>query len=251
VKIVSLCPSLTELVFDLGRGEDLVGITRFCIRPEEGVASVEKIGGTKDPDIERIIALAPSLVLLNEEENRLEDYEALEAAGINCISTFPKDALDTAMMVREIGAAIKRKRPAEKIAADIEKRTLRVLAEAKDSEEVHFAYLIWRKPWMTVNADTFSHSLLAQAGGLNVFAGREERYPTIELDELRVVSPDVVLLCSEPFPFREKHVTEVACACGLNTDQVRVVDGEYLSWYGSRTPAGVDYAAEVLRRPAE
>lgn len=247
MKIVSLCPSLTELVFDLGRGKDLVGITRFCVHPPDRVGAVEKVGGTKDPDVARIVELAPDLVLMNEEENRREDYDALVAAGIRCLSTFPKDSLDTAMMVREIGDALSRTRVAEKLAAEIEARTLQVLAEAGGLEPVWFVYLIWRKPWMTVNADTFSHSLLAQAGGANVFAAREDRYPTIELDEVRLARPDVVLLSTEPYHFGEKHVTEVACACGLRVEQVRVVDGEYLSWYGSRTVEGVEYAARVLR----
>src|SRR5688500_13950351 len=100
MRIVSLCPSLTELVFDLGRGEELVGRTKFCIHPADRVGAVESVGGTKNPKVERIVALAPDLVLLNEEENRREDAEALEAAGISCHTSFPRDADGTARMVR-------------------------------------------------------------------------------------------------------------------------------------------------------
>src|SRR6187551_1995640 len=106
MRIVSLCPSLTELVFDLGLGADLVGRTKFCVHPTDRVASIEKVGGTKNPKLDRIIALAPDLVLLNEEENRREDAEALEAAGLRCHVSFPRTALETASMVRSIAHAV-------------------------------------------------------------------------------------------------------------------------------------------------
>ncbi len=247
MRIVSLCPSLTELVFDLGAGEKLVGRTRFCIHPGDRVGDVEAVGGTKDPEVARIVELEPDLVLLNEEENRREDFEALSAAGVACLSTFPKDALETAEMVREIGAALDRGAAAEGIAADIEARVARVRAEARQQTPVRWAYLIWRKPWMSVNADTFAHALLSDAGGVNVFGEYSDRYPIVELAELAAAEPDLVLLCTEPFAFTERHVEEVAAAIGLDRDRVRIADGEYLSWHGSRTPAGVDYAAELIR----
>jgi ABC-type hemin transport system substrate-binding protein len=115
MRIVSLCPSLTELVFDLGLGDSLVGVTKFCIHPADGVREIEKVGGTKTPKIERIAELAPDLVLLNEEENRLEDAEALQAAGLVCHVSFPKTAVETAGMVRSIGEAVERPHEAEDI----------------------------------------------------------------------------------------------------------------------------------------
>jgi len=247
VRIVSLCPSLTELVFDLGRGDDLVGITEYCVHPADGVAAVEKVGGTKTPQVARIAELAPDLVLLNEEENRREDHDALVAAGIAVHTSMPRTALETADMVRSIGAALGRGAEAEAIAAEIARRTARVQAEAAGREPVRFAYLIWRKPWMSVSSDTFASSLLGQAGGENVFGAATERYPEVSLDELREASPHLVLLCTEPFPFQEKHITEVAEAIGLDPARVRIADGEYLSWHGSRTPDGVDHAAELIR----
>src|SRR5918997_2482010 len=106
MRLVSLCPSLTELVFDLGRGDDLVGRTKFCVHPAGRVERVEPVGGTKNPKVARVIELAPDLVLMNEEENRREDAEALAAAGVRCHTSFPRDAADTAAMVRSIGAAL-------------------------------------------------------------------------------------------------------------------------------------------------
>lgn len=246
MRIVSLCPSLTELVFDLGRGADLVGITRYCVHPVEGVRSVAKVGGTKDPELARIVALAPDLVLMNDEENRRADYEALCAAGLSCLSSLPRDTAGTAAMVREIGAALGRPAEAERIAREIESRSARVRAAAATHPPVRFAYLIWRKPWMSVNADTFAHALLAQAGGINVFGERAERYPEITPAELAAAAPDLVLLCTEPFPFEEKHVVELAELTRLPPERFRIADGEYLSWHGSRTPAGIDYAESLI-----
>ena len=151
MRIVSLCPSLTELVFDLGRGADLVGRTRFCIHPAGLVDVVEKVGGTKNPKVARIVELAPDLVLLNEEENRREDADALAAAGLRCHTSLPKTALDTAAMVRSIGAAVEREAEAERIATDIERRSERVRAAAHGRPEVSWAYLIWRNPYMAVH----------------------------------------------------------------------------------------------------
>lgn len=246
MRIVSLCPSLTELVFDLGRGEDLVGITDYCIHPADRVGAIEKVGGTKNPLVERIAALKPDVVLFNEEENRREDEEALSKAGVSCLTTFPRDCADTAEMVRTIASALEREDEGERIATDIELRTARVRAEASGKSPVTWAYLIWRKPWMAVNGDTFAHALLAQAGGLNVFADETERYPTIDEAALRAANPDVLLLCTEPFPFKEKHIAELAEVTGLDPSRIRIADGEYLSWHGSRTPDGIDYAARLL-----
>lgn len=247
MRIVSLCPSLTELVFDLGRGDDLVGITTYCVHPADRVGAVEKVRGTKDPDCARIAELRPDLVLMNEEENRLEDLEALQAAGLPCHTSFPRDVDGTAAMVRSIAAALDRSLEGERIARDIEDRRDRVRQESEGLEPVRWAYLIWRKPWMTVNGDTFVDALLELAGGVNVFADHAERYPAIEASDLAAANPDVVLLATEPFPFEAKHADELAEATGLARERFRVADGEYLSWHGSRTPDGIDYAAGLMR----
>jgi ABC-type Fe3+-hydroxamate transport system substrate-binding protein len=246
VRIVSLCPSLTELVFDLGRGDELVGITDYCVHPADRVGSIEKVGGTKTPKLGRIVELAPDLVLLNEEENRVADAEALVRARVPCHASFPRDVDDTARMVRSIGAALARPDEAESIARDIEARAARVRAVAVTRRPVSFAYLIWRKPWMAVNRDTFAHALLALAGGRNVFADRADRYPEIDPADLERDPPDRVFLCTEPFPFGEKHREELSGATRLPRERFVIADGEFLSWHGSRTPAGIDYAEGLL-----
>jgi iron complex transport system substrate-binding protein len=246
MRLVSLCPSLTELVFDLGRGDDLVGRTKFCVHPAGRVERVESVGGTKNPKVARIVELAPDLVLLNEEENRREDAEALAAAGVRCHVSFPRDVDDTARMVRDIGAVLERSAEAERIAADIERRAARVRGSARQAPAVRYAYLIWRNPWMVAGGDTFVTAMLALPGGVNVFAEHSERYPTVTPEELAAADPDAVLLSSEPFPFKEKHAEELAVATGLPRAGMHFVDGEYLSWHGSRTPDGIDYAERVV-----
>src|SRR5687768_534541 len=246
MRIVSLCPSLTELVFDLGRGAELVGRTKFCVHPADRVGAVEKVGGTKNPKVDRIIALAPDLVLLNEEENRREAADALEAAGVRCHVSVPRNAPETAAMVRSIAAALDAREAGERIARDIEARYERVVTSARGKASVSFAYLIWREPWMAANGDTFVSAMLGQAGAVNAFADASERYPAITPDELRAADPALVLMSTEPFPFKESHADELARLSGLPRERFLIVDGELLSWHGSRTPAGIDYAEQVI-----
>jgi ABC-type Fe3+-hydroxamate transport system substrate-binding protein len=248
MRLVSLCPSLTELVFDLGAGDWLVGRTKFCVHPADRVEGIEKVGGTKNPKIERIIELAPDLVLMNDEENRKEDADALIAAGLKVHSSMPRSASDTAAMVRSIGRALGRSHEAEPIAADIERRADRVRRDAAHHPPVRYACLIWREPIMTVSDDTFIAGLLSLPGGQNVFGDRRDRYPTVTVADLHDADPLLVLLPDEPFPFQEKHVDELAGLTRLPRERFRLADGELLSWHGSRTPRGIDYAESILRQ---
>ena len=248
MRIVSLCPSLTELVFDLGLGDSLVGVTKSCVHPAEGVRRIEKVGGTKTPNVDHIAELQPDLVLLNEEENRLEDAEALLAAGILCHVSFPKTAIQTAAMVRSIGEAAARPEEAERIAQAIEEAARRAREASEGLPRLRYAYLIWREPLMSVSGDTFISDLLCLAGGENAFADRPKRYPVVEAEELAAAGLHAVLLSTEPFPFQEKHMDEISRATGLAPEIFHIVDGEMLSWHGSRTPAGIDYASQVIGR---
>ncbi len=248
MRIVSLCPSLTELVFDLGRGEDLVGVTQWCVRPAPEVLNIPKVGGTKDPDLDRIRSLKPDLVLLNEEENRLEDAEALTRAGIALHTSLPKTPADAAHMCGSIAAVLGCEQAGENIVQAIEEQCTKVDAWARGRAAQTWAYLIWRKPYMSVNADTYVDSLFALAGGRNVFANRAERYPQVSIEELVQSGPEHVFLCTEPFVFRQRHAEELAQLTGLDPKKIQIVDGELLSWCGSRTRFGVPYAAQLLGR---
>jgi iron complex transport system substrate-binding protein len=247
MRVISLCPSLSELVFDLGLGAQLVGVTKFCIHPAEGMQSIEKLGGTKDPNVERIIELNPDIVLLNREENRIEDAQRLQSAGLNCHVSMPRSVDETAEMVRSIATALERVEAGESIARDIEARSQRVRQAARGQVTVSWIYLIWRDPWMSVNQDTFVQNLLGQAGGRNAFAELQERYPVVEAQDIAAAKPDAIFLSSEPFPFKQKHIDELVALTGLPRERFHLVDGEYLSWHGSRTPDGVDYAAGLIQ----
>jgi ABC-type Fe3+-hydroxamate transport system substrate-binding protein len=188
---------------------------------------------------------------MNREENRVEDAEALRAAGLSVHDSMPRTVGETAAMVRSIGAAVERKSQGEIIALDIEMRAeLARQRAAKLARPVRFAYLIWRKPWMSVNADTFAHALLTLAGGDNVFGARPVRYPEVTADALGEARPDAVFLGSEPFPFEDSHADELARLTGIPRARFAFADGEYLSWHGSRTPDGIDYAAGLIAAAA-
>lgn len=247
MRIVSLCPSLTELVFALRRGDELVGITEWCVHPRGRVDAIERVGGTKNPKVARIVELRPDVVLMNDEENRIEDARALSAAGMRVHSNLPRTVQETAAMVRDIGAALERREDAEHIALDIETRARRVASTARGLPSVTWAYLIWRKPYMTVNRDTFVDAMLSLAGGVNVFGALPTRYPEIQASDLRAADPQRVFLCTEPFPFKDEHADELAHATGLPRERFVIADGEFLSWHGSRTPDGIDYAERLIR----
>jgi ABC-type Fe3+-hydroxamate transport system substrate-binding protein len=250
VRIVSLCPSVTELLFDLGCGSDLVAVTDYCVHPAEAVEAIEKIGGTKTPRIESIVALRPDLVLLNREENRRADAAELAAHGIPCHTSMPTSIEGTIDMVRSIGRAVGRVPEAEEIAGAIAERLRVAQRRARRRPSISFAYLIWRQPWMTVSADTYPHAVLTAAGGRNVFAEATDRYPQLSVDELAAAAPDAVLLGSEPFPFSQRHVEELVTATGWGPARFHLVDGRYLSWHGSRTAPGLEYAAALFDRIA-
>ncbi len=247
MRLVSLCPSLTELLHDLGAGAEVVGRTKFCVHPRPWVDGIESVGGTKNPKVGRIVALEPDLVLMNEEENRADDAAALRGAGVTVHSSMPRTAQETANMVRSIAMAIGRDDAGERIARDIEQRAERVQEAARGLAPVRYAYLIWRDPWMSVSDDTFIAALLGLAGGRNVCGDAGERYPAITPAQLHDAQPDVVFLSSEPFPFQDKHADELAQLTGMPRGRFVHADGELLSWHGSRTPAGIDYAEQLVQ----
>ena len=244
MRIISLCPSLTELVFALGRGRELIACTKFCVHPADGVRQLVKVGGTKDPNIDDVVALRPDIVLMNDEENRKEDHQELTERGITCHSTMPRTLAETAEMVRSVAVALESVERGEEIASDIEGRARAVAAAARPS--VSFAYIIWADPMMSVNRDTFASALLCNAGGVNVFGDRAERYPEVSVEELRAQNPELLFLCTEPYPFKAKDAVDLAVELGVPMDRILIADGEYLSWHGSRTPDGIDYAASLM-----
>lgn len=224
--IVSLVPSLTELLFDLGLGDRLTGRTRFCIHPEEKVESVPIVGGTKNPRLDKIIEIQPDLVIANREENRKEDVE--ELAGLLDVMVTDIHTIEDALLtIYDIGKRCGAKNKADALIENIRAEMNQVPNEPLQS----VAYFIWREPWMTIGRDTYIHSVLSHWKFENVF-GDQKRYPKTTLNELRKKAPDLILLSSEPYPFKEKHREEVEAVCP--DSRVLMVDGEWFSWYGTR-----------------
>ena len=240
-RVVSLVPSVTETLFALGCGPRVVGCTRFCIHPGVSVAPLPKVGGTKDPDVLAIVALAPDLVLANREENREEDVRALRGSLTVHVS-YPRDLASLAAYLADLGALLD--------AAPAARAMIDGIDRARRSYELpprplRALYLIWREPWMAAGADTFVDALLRECGFDNVARDLPGRYPAIDLATFRDRGLDVVLLSSEPFPFADRHRPEVASACRLPLARVVLVPGEAFSWFGCRTAGVFAEAARV------
>ena len=225
-RIVSLVPSLTELLFDLGLGSSVVGRTRFCIHPREKVERVPIIGGTKNPRIDKIRELKPDLIIANKEENRKEDVEELQKDFEVMVTEI--DTIDEALFaIHDIGWTCGVQEQAKQLISDIQNELIKV----PDEPALSAAYFIWRDPWMSVGNDTYIHSVLDHWNLKNVYADKT-RYPKTSLHELTLKNPELILLSSEPYPFKEKHIAEVSQFCPKSN--VILINGEWFSWYGSR-----------------
>ncbi len=237
-RIISLVPSITELLIDLGLSGRLVGRTRFCIHPKGEIESIESIGGTKTVSLEKVKALRPDFIVANKEENEREQVEALARDYPVYISDV--DDLPSGLeMIRDLGEITGQKVKGEEIASQLESSFLALRA---DGDKKRVAYLIWRKPYMTVGGDTFIHNLLDRAGYENVFADHK-RYPQVRLEDIREADPDLVFLSSEPYRFTEKHYSEFEKA--IPNALPLIVDGELFSWYGSRLLHSAEYFKEL------
>ena len=226
MRVVSLVPSATETLRALG--VDPVACTRFCEQPD-----LPTVGGTKDPDVAAIAALAPDLVVVNDEENRREDADALVAAGLTLHSMSPRALDDVGPAVCALAAAVGVPVPDPFDAA----AWPRLLDATRRPARARAATLVWRRPWMTMRDDTYGASLLAHLGVANVCPEGEGRYPETTLAALAGMAPDLVILPSEPYPFGERHVPEVAAA--LPDARPVLVDGRDLFWWGIRTPTAL------------
>ncbi len=238
-RIVSLVPSQTELLYDLGLDEEVVGITKFCVHPDEWFRNKERVGGTKKLDIEKIRSLQPDLIIANKEENEQEQIEALAKefpVWISDIYNLPS----ALQMIQVVGQLTDREQAANMLVDDIV-QGFNNLHKANTPKRV--AYFIWRDPWMSIGNDTFIHSMITTMGWQNVLAN-ETRYPEVSLEQLKALSPELVLLSSEPFPFKEQHIDEVKAV--LPDVEVKLVDGEMFSWYGSRLKKALDYLQGLI-----
>jgi ABC-type Fe3+-hydroxamate transport system substrate-binding protein len=241
LRIASLVPSLTELLFALGLGPQVVARTGFCIHPREARA-VPKIGGTKDPDLAKLRAYAPTHLVVNVDENRREDVDAARAFVPHVVVTHPLTPVDNLALLETFGEVFGRRARAAELAACMQ----RTIADARDAmsgiARERVLYLIWRKPWMTVSRETYVSASLALVGWDTVPARSGARYPVVDEDDAAWSETQRILLSSEPYAFRERDVRQMKERHGK---PVALVDGEWTSWYGVRAIEGLSALASL------
>ncbi|HXH10110.1 MAG TPA: helical backbone metal receptor [Alphaproteobacteria bacterium] len=272
-RIVSLVPSLTEALFAFGLGNRIVGRTDYCVEPQPEVHAKPTIGGTKNPDVQAILRLAPDLVVANVEENRRQDVEALQARAIPVFISFPRtvaEALSTLRTLAQIAGAEAQALP---ILNHLEAVYHDTLALSAKRRPVRVFCPIWKDPWMTINRDTFIHDMLATCGGINIFAarqrrfplaadlgraplwddvrveGRDRRYPRVSLEEMAGLMPEVIVLPDEPYPFTAANTSDFAAVShvpAVRDGRIYVVDGKVVCWYWSRLDASLRTLRDLL-----
>jgi ABC-type Fe3+-hydroxamate transport system substrate-binding protein len=244
MRIVSLVPSLTETLIEFGLTDALVGRTRWCTEPADVVERIETVGGTKNPDVARIVELRPDLVIVNKEENRLEDCREIEAAGIALHVTHPLTVADAADMIEELGRACGAE--AKGAALAVQCREALAAAELRATPaKVRTFCPIWRKPYMTFRRATYIGDMLERAGCHNVFGDREgPDFFEVTMDEILAARVGLVVLPDEPYVFEAKHADELRAA-GVHATCLHV-DGKDLAWYGPRIPASLDRLSRAV-----
>lgn len=239
-RIVSLVPSQTELLFELGLEHEVAGITKFCVHPEHWFRSKPRVGGTKTLNLSAIERIQPDLVIANKEENVKEQVDELAKKFPVWISDV--NNLDEAIdMIRSIGLITETSARANELITDIAAGFAHLPAPAKKATAV---YLIWKEPYMTVGGDTFIGDMLRRCGLKNWFEN-SVRYPEISIDDIVNHSPELLLLSSEPYPFKQMHIDEWQLL--LPATSILLVDGEMFSWYGSRLTQSPEYFMQLLK----
>ena len=250
-RIISLVPSWTETLFAIGMGDLVVGVTKFCVEPADGVASIAKIGGTKNPDLRAIAELKPDFVIANAEENRREDVEKIRDLGAAVFTTYPKTIPGAVDSILKLGKALGRESEADTMAREIVRNVSGIEASVGVWSKLPFRVFcpIWKNPWMAFNADTYAHDVLRMLGFNNIFAAAGERYPTTTLSEAIKRKPDIVLLPDEPYEFKDRDIEELRqilpAALGR---RVIIISGRDLHWYGVHMVKGLPALAAKLAK---
>ena len=236
-RIISLVPSQSELLFDLGLNEEVIGITKFCIHPIDKFAACTKVGGTKKLNIDIIRALNPDLIIGNKEENTRGEIELLMKEFPVWMSDI-SNLEDSMRTITEIGGLVDRAPEAAYLNHLILAGfgDLQSLAITKNINK-RVAYIIWKDPYLFAGSTTFIDDILKKIGLTNIV--KQSRYPEMSLSQLQIQKPELIFLSSEPYPFKEKHIEEIKSA--LPNTKVMLVDGEMFSWYGSRLVKAINY----------
>lgn len=236
-RIISLVPSQTELLFDLGLSKEVIGITKFCIHPEEWFRSKTRAGGTKNINFKIIHSLSPDLIVANKEENLKEQVEAL-AEMYDVWVTDVNDLSDALDMINDLGKLTGKIEQASVVALKIRKGFEDLKKKNFKERKIPAAYFIWKDPYMVAGCNTFINDMMQYCGLENIFS-EKKRYPQISFEEIKEKKCELVLLSSEPFPFKQKHKEEIQTQ--LPGMRIELTDGEMFSWYGSRLLKSIDY----------
>lgn len=234
--IVSLVPSQTELLVDLGLEASIVGVTKFCVHPSHLRKQKTVVGGTKQVHFDKIRQLKPDIIICNKEENTQEMVAALEAIAPVWVSDV-KDIEDVLQMIQYFGELFSVETRAKKLISRIKTEHSLFNGAVKQTPELNVAYLIWKDPYMAAGSDNFINTLLTLNKFQNIFNKNNNRYPEISVEQLQAA--DLILLSSEPYPFQQKHIDELSQTLG--NKKILLVDGEYFSWYGSRLIKAFEY----------
>ena len=244
-RVVCLVPSLTHSLVEMGHAGALAGRTRYCSRPAGPLAAVPTVGGTKDPDVDRILALAPDLVIMDMEENREADCRRLLEAGLRVLAVFPTAAEDVPPMLRGLSGIFRSAAPVrrriDRLAARLEE------ARAEKVDPVPVFCLLWREPYLSCNGQTYISSLLEATGFRNILADRAERYSRVDPAELGLPPDTRVLLPTEPYPFERVPLPQVAGELGVPVDRIFLVQGDLLTWPGMLLQEALE-SLRLLRR---
>jgi len=244
-RIISLVPSQTELLADLGLEDEVVGLTKFCIHPQQWFQHKTRIGGTKEFDFEKIKLLNPDLIIGNKEENEKGQIDELMKSypvWMSDIKTLP----DAYEMISKIGELTGKKEKAIEYVSELKTRFNYFQENVNVTSKKNIAYLIWKNPWMAAGKNTFIDHLIGKCGLVNIFTAAESRYPEIEIDELAARNPEIIFLSSEPYPFKQKHIEELSVVCPKT--KIVLVNGELFSWYGTRLLKSPKYLIDLMRQ---
>lgn len=237
-RIISLVPSQTELLFDLGLEKEVVGITKFCVHPNNWYRNKTRVGGTKNLNFKQIDKLKPDIIIANKEENTESEIKQLMKKYPVWISDI-RNLEDALEMILLIGKLTKTNKKANIIVSSIQKEF-----ELLKLKKKKVAYIIWKKPIMSINKSRFIHDMMHRCGFKNVFALAINDYPEISKKQLQKANPEIILLSSEPYPFKDKHIKEFQKICP--TAKIKLVDGEMFSWYGSRLKYASSYFQKLI-----
>jgi ABC-type Fe3+-hydroxamate transport system substrate-binding protein len=246
-RIISLVPSQTELLYDLGLEDRVIGITKFCVHPAAWFKTKKRVGGTKQVNIETVHQLQPDLIIANKEENVKEQIEELAKKHPVWVSDV-NNLSDAYLMIRQIGEITGTQTLSEKITATTQHEFTKLEDYLQNRKKIEYkfptAYLIWRNPYMTAGGDTFINAMMEAAGLDNVFKNKN-RYPETSIEELKNKNIQLLLLSSEPYPFKQKHIDELQIE--LPETKILLADGEMFSWYGSRLQYAPGYFIQLLK----